>query len=256
MARDLLLLLLLLLCGIALFVNGRRVHPMPHSSISGIEGNPGLAMEFARSQDQVTALLGPPNTEQAISNRKIMAWQQYIDFFYIVLYWAFFFFVVGGPMRASHMLAGRLLGQLLGVLITVAAIADILEDIGILLALRPGYEGPFWPFGFGVTKWLCFYVALLSSTAFFAAYPRLGNFPMASSRLDLVAIAVGILLFVSSVAGLIGAIGAAGSIPDQAAWLPKAFLPLLIAFPLLLAWFASGMVLYPPATVHSGHDQQ
>ncbi|HEY6250201.1 MAG TPA: hypothetical protein VI685_09575 [Candidatus Angelobacter sp.] len=238
---GLLLLLALVVLSLILGWNDSLVQPVPNSSISGIKGRPGLAMEFASSQRQVKDLLDVADTQPAKSNRRIIARQQYIDFFYIVTYWAFFFFVIGGPMRTSQIPAGRMLGQLLGVLITLAAVADVLEDFGILFAVRPAYDGWFWPFGFGVTKWLCFYLALLSSAPFFITYPRLGNFPMSASRLDWIAVFIGILLVVSSFVGLVGTIGAIRATPDTASWLVKSFKPLALAFLLLLAWFGMGI---------------
>src|SRR5215469_6547520 len=165
------LFVILIVVGIALSFNGRRVQkPDSSSPIAGIK-EPGLAMEFAGSKEQVKDLLDGKDTKLPNKhNRQVLRRQQWIDFLFIALYWAFFFYVIGGPMRSERS-AIPILGLILGILITVAALADVLEDVGILLALDPTYAGPFWPHAFGVTKWFCLFLGLLSAAAFFISYP-------------------------------------------------------------------------------------
>lgn len=245
------LLIILLLAEGALFFNEMRVQKPGAGPIPGIT-KPGLAMQFVTVEDQVTKLLGGTDT-QGESNRQVLRWQQWIDFLYIALYWAFFFFVIGGPMRASQTPLGRILGQLLGVLITVAALSDVLEDVGILLALNPGHAGSFWPFPFAVTKWFCFYLGLLSAAAFFISYPRLGAFPVPSSKFDLIAIFTGISLAASSITGLVGILGATKVIDQgKAPWLAYAFVPLAVAVGLLLVWFIAGVIMRPAISLRAG----
>lgn len=237
-----LLILLLLVFG-ALSLNGCRVQKTG-STVAGIS-EPGLAMQFATSEKQVSTLLDGKDARTANEdNRQVLRWQQWIDFLYIALYWAFFFYVIGGPMR-SESSAVPILGKILAVLITVAALADVLEDIGILLALNSGYAGSFWPFPFAVTKWFCFYLALLCAAAFFIFYSRLGAFPMPTSRLNWLGFFIGIALAASSIIGLAGILGATGVIEGKAPWLAAAFLPLVGAIGLLLIWFIAGVVIRP-----------
>ena len=248
MRAALKLLVLLITVQVALVFNGSRFHkPVSTSEIAGIT-EPGLAMEFASSQEQVKTLLDDSDPKN--QNRQVLKWQQWIDFLYIALYWAFFFYVVGGPMRGERS-ALPLLGQIVGALITVAALCDVLEDVGILLALRSTYSGTFWPFEFALAKWFCFYLVLLIAAVFFVRYPRLGAFPMPASRLDLLGIVTGILLAASSVTGLIGTLSVAGMIPDKAPWVAYAFLPLLGTIVFLLVWFIAGVVMQPTRSVRA-----
>lgn len=244
------LLILLILVEGALLLNGLRVHRSDSKpDIAGIT-EPGLAMQFATSEEQVTTLLGGADAKGE-NNRQVLRWQQWIDFLYIALYWAFFFYVIGGPMRSERS-AIPILGSILGVLITVAALADFLEDIGILLALNPAYAGSFWPFPFAATKWFCFYLGLLSAAAFFIFYARLGAFPMPTSRLNWLGFLIGIALAASSFIGLAGILGATKIIEGKAPWLAYAFLPLIGAIGLLLVWFIAGVVMRPAIALRPG----
>ena len=234
----------------ALSFNGRRVRkPVATSDIAGVT-EPGLAMEFASSEDQVTTLLGGADT-QHMGNRQVLKWQQWIDFLFIALYWAFFFYVIGGPMRSERS-AIPILGKILGILITVAALADVLEDIGILLALNPGYAGSFWPYWFGVTKWFCLFLGLFSAAAFFITYPRLGAFPMPASKLDWLGIVIGIALAASAVAGLIWIVAVARGAETKEDMLIRTFGPLLIGMGFLLIWVIAGALRRPTKTLRAG----
>lgn len=244
------LFVILIVVGTALSFNGRRVQKT-NSTIGGIS-EPGLAMEFASSEGQVKDLLdGKDARTPNEQNRQVLRWQQWIDFLFIAVYWAFFFYAIGGPMRSERS-AAPILGQILGLLITVAALADVLEDIGILLALNPTYAGSFWPYWFGVTKWFCLFLGLFSAAAFFITYPRLGAFPMPSPKLNWLGIVIGIALAVSSIAGLVWVLGAANVIADKAQWLPYAVYSLGIGMGLLLIWFIAGVVMQPATSLRAG----
>lgn len=236
----------------ALSFNGRRVQkPASSSPIVGIS-EPGLAMEFASSEGQVKDLLDGRDAKTPNEhNRQVLRWQQWIDFLFIALYWAFFFYVIGGPMRSERS-AIPILGKILGILITVAALADVLEDIGILLALNPAYAGSFWPFPFGVTKWFCLYLVLLLAAAFFIFYPRLGAFPMPASKLDWLGVVIGIALAASAVAGLIWIVAVAKGAETKEDMLIRTFVPLLIGMGFLLIWFIAGALKRPATTLRAG----
>ena len=236
MQRELLLLVLLVVCGIVLALNGNRVKAVPGSSIAGIR-NPGLAMEFASSASEVSGLLDTKDPDQAARNRSALRIQQWIDFLFIFLYWALFFYVIGGALLKSAAPTASALGIALAILITIAALADVLEDIGILLALRPQYNGGFWPFHFGVTKWLCFFLALLVSSQFFLRYPRLGTFPVTPSWWHFLAIVIGVFFLGSSLIGLAGTLGA---VRGNGAWIIVASYGFPLPFLLLLIWFWVG----------------
>jgi hypothetical protein len=183
------ILIALLLCALILWVHGMGFHP-PESKqdfdISGIL-QPGMKMQLVHAPTQVTNLLGNPHDEirqkadVAAKNWGNMREQQFIDFVFILLYWALFVFVVSACMRESNSGMGRLLGWLVVICITVAAVADEAEDAAILHVLQDG-TGDFWPYHYCLTKWGFYFLALGFSSALFLGYPKFGDFGLSKDR--------------------------------------------------------------------------
>jgi len=207
MVRDLVLLLLLAASAVTLMIHGRQLQPKADSHIAGLNGNAGVQMEFAKNSTDVSGLLGEAGLDNP--NWAIMRQQQYLDFPFIVLYWAVFFYTIGGPLRNSTASAGHTLGYLLGLFITIAALADFLEDGGILAALSSSHQGLLWPFPFGVTKWLFVFLSLGLSGCFLVSYPKLGVFAFPASTLTTALVRItGAFFLAAGLTGLIGAVGA------------------------------------------------
>ena len=189
MGRNLLILIVLIACASLLKYNERYKgnDPVKDHLVQNLP-NRGVVMQFTQSREQVIALLGNPDEKDpknpdeksaearnAEANWATMTRQQYIDFVFIPLYWALFFFALSGPMRRSGNSVGRILGWLTAICVTVAAIADYVEDFAILHALGKGGVN-FWPCNFAAAKWTFFYVTIGISSLLFLFYPKLGNF--------------------------------------------------------------------------------
>lgn len=189
MGRKLLILIALIACSFLLRCNERYKgnDPAKDHLVQNLP-NRGVVMQFTQSREQVIALLGNPDEKDPTSpdgksaearnaeaNWATMVRQQYIDFVFIPLYWALFFFALSGPMRRSGNGAGRILGRLAAICITAAAIADYVEDFAILHVLGKG-EGNFWPCNYAATKWTFFYLTIGISSLLFLFYPKLGSF--------------------------------------------------------------------------------
>lgn len=234
MVRDLVLLLLLAASGVALIINGKKLQPNPNSHIAGLTDNAGIQMEFAKNSTDVTGLLYERDSEKGKINWPIMRQQQRYDVPFILLYWIVFFYLIGGPLRNSAASTGRTLGYLLGVFITIAAVADFLEDAGILAALSSSHQGLLWPFLFGVTKWLFVFLSLGISGWFLVWYPAL------ASKLATVLLRVtGGFFLAAGVSGLIGTIGA---IFEKGSLVLLGGLLSFIGFVVLIVAFAAGAV--------------
>lgn len=189
MGRNLLILIALIACSFLLRCNERYKgnDPAKDHLVQNLP-NRGVVMQFTQSREQVIALLGNPDEKDPTSpdgksaearnaeaNWATMVRQQYIDFVFIPLYWALFFFALSGPMRCSGNGAGRILGRLAAICITAAAIADYVEDFAILHVLGKG-EGNFWPCNYAAMKWTFFYLTIGISSLLFLFYPKLGSF--------------------------------------------------------------------------------
>lgn len=189
MGRNLLILIALIACSFLLRCNERYKgnDPAKDHLVQNLP-NRGVVMQFTQSREQVIALLGNPDEKDPTSpdgksaearnaeaNWATMVRQQYIDFVFIPLYWALFFFALSGPMRRSGNGAGRILGRLAAICITAAAIADYVEDFAILHVLGKG-EGNFWPCNYAAMKWTFFYLTIGISSLLFLFYPKLGSF--------------------------------------------------------------------------------
>lgn len=238
MKRHFVLLLALVVWGVIQMVNIRQLQAHCQVCVAGIRGDPGIQMELVDKASQVTCLLGQLGMEPGDSNRQIMREQQYLDFVFIPIYWAFFYFAIGGALRGSGAAAGRAIAKWLRLFISIAAVADYLEDAAILRALDPTYHGAILPFPFGFTKWLFFFLALAVSSLLFLRYPKLGSFPMAPSRLDSAAHwLVGLSFLVGALLGLAGTIG---TFANQGSLLLLGLLPVLFGIAVLLLWFWRG----------------
>jgi len=179
MRQNLSILIALILCTLILGVHGsgfKPPEPKQSFEVSGIL-QPGMKMQLVHLPTQATNLLGDPSSK----NWGIMQEQQFMDFLFILLYWALFVFVVSACMRESNSGMGRLLGWLVLICITVAAVADEAEDAAILHVLQGG-TGDFWPYHYCLTKWAFYFLALGFSSALFLSYPKFGDFGLSEDR--------------------------------------------------------------------------
>lgn len=206
MKRNL-VLLLALIAWFLIMRHNLAPFKLQRPCVAGLQGSPGVQIELASDVGDVGCLLEPANGFSSDAKRQLMGEQQYLDGIFIPLYWAFFWFVIGGPLWNSGKSAGRALGLLLRASVTVAAIADYLEDMAILSAICATYQGHLWPFTFGFPKWLFFLLALGFSGVFFLGYPKFGAFSASASRWKtLAARFVGIICLAGSALGLFGLI--------------------------------------------------
>ncbi len=163
----------------------------------------GLAMEFVSSVPDVNDAL-TPETDARPDNvlKSHIIRQQYLDFVFIVLYWSVFFLIIGRSLIQSPGRAAQIFGWLVCICISVAAIADIFEDVAILLALGGGQS--IWPLWFGVPKWTFYFLTMGFSAALFFLRPG-GVFRVTPGQgFSLLVSASGVLLMAGSAAGLIG----------------------------------------------------
>lgn len=166
-------------------------------------------------------------------NRQVVRELQYLDFVYIPLYWAFFYFAIAGAFSDSG--PGHGLAKALRVVISIAAVADYLEDAAIFNALDPTYRGALWPFPFGFTKWLFFFLALACAGSLLVRYAKRGSFYTPPSRLDSVAGWLsGLALLGSALLGLAATII---TIMDRGFLLAPALLLTAAGIFVLLFWF-------------------
>ncbi|HEY6352120.1 MAG TPA: hypothetical protein VI636_22215 [Candidatus Angelobacter sp.] len=235
MQRHFMLLIALVGWGIIQSANGSRLQVFSKSCIAGIQGQPGIQMEFAKDASQVSCLLEEARMEPGDMNRQIIREQQYLDFVFIPLYWAFFYCSIGGAFRRSSRMA-RLLGKWLRVSISIAALADFAEDAAIFCALDPAYHGSLWPFHFGFIKWLFFFLALGCSAGLFLRDPRLGSLFATGSQASRVAHWLIGPFFLGG--ALLGLVGTVGSIENKGYWLTIALWPVAagVASLLLRLW--------------------
>lgn len=180
MRQNLSILIALILCSLILGIHGIGFHPPEPKQAFEVSGilQPGMKMQLVDPSTKVTNLLGNPSTSK---NWGIMQEQQFMDFLFILLYWALFVFVISACMRESSSGMGRLLGWLVLICITVAAVADEAEDAAILHVLQGG-TGDFWPYHYCLTKWSFYFLALGFSSALFLGYPKFGDFGLSKDR--------------------------------------------------------------------------
>lgn len=239
MRRNLLLLITLIAWAIVMLVNGRNLQVGDSKAIAGIHKSPGLAMEFAQNQQEVKDLLGDPDhtpvADATTKNWQAMRRQQYLDFVLIALYWSFFVFVISAAMRASG--SAPRLGRLVAILISLAALADILEDVAILETLQSP-PGNLYPFPFGVAKWLCFFGVLGFSSPVFLRYPGLGSFSFPVNRwIRWLTLVTGVAFLAAS---LLGLAAVAGAYMGRGSLFEGASIALLVSFLAVLILFLTG----------------
>src|SRR6267378_2315424 len=163
----------------------------------------GLAMEFASSVPDVNDALTPETEVHPDSVLKShIIRQQYLDFVFIALYWSVFFLIIGRSLIQSPARTARILGWLVCVCISVAAIADVLEDVAILIALGGGQS--IWPLWFGVPKWTFYFLTMGFSAALFFLRPGSVFRVTPGPGFSLLVSASGVLLMAGSAAGLTG----------------------------------------------------
>jgi len=233
MQRHFLLLVAMISWSIVLALNGSQLQAPSKVCIPYIKLGPGIQMELVRNGSQVSSLLGQAGMEPGDSNRQIMREQQYLDFIFIPLYWAFFYYAIGGAFRNTGGV-GFSLAKWLRIVISIAAVADYLEDVAILWALRPSYNGPVWPFPFGFTKWLFFFLTVGFSAVLFLRYPKFGSFPTGSRWAGW----VGFLFLGSALCGILGTFSV---VLPQECLLPVSVDLLIVGLLLLLLWFWKGL---------------
>jgi hypothetical protein len=98
--------------------------------------------------------------------------QQYLDVVFIGLYWAFFFFSMAAPLCRSGTRKWRVLGRVVRTFITLAALADLTEDFGIVSLLAPERLPHLWPFWFANAKWTLIFATLGLLTPSLILYDR------------------------------------------------------------------------------------
>jgi len=96
--------------------------------------SPELAMELARSMEEVKAIVGEPGH----SDRSQMRSQQYMDFLFIVAYLSEFL-LIGVLLWHRNFSLARLLALLAWLCETLAAGLDVRENVGIV-----GLAGLWW----------------------------------------------------------------------------------------------------------------
>lgn len=178
----------------------------PKTMGKGDINKPGLAMEFASSAPDVqnAFTLRPesiPRTSEEELKRQVIR-QQYLDFVFIGLYWAVFFFVIGRPLMQSPAAAAWICGLLVCICISVAAIADVFEDVAILHVIGGGRQ--FWPLWFGAPKWAAYFLAVGFSAALFFLRPVAIFTTTETAWFHCVVLASGFLSLAGSIAGLFG----------------------------------------------------
>jgi hypothetical protein len=212
-----------------------RMALVTDGKIAGI-ARPGLAMEFAGTEQQVNAVLGQPNTPGGDTNRQIIAKQQYLDFVFIVLYWLVFVLGIGGAIRESknNPESARKLRNFVVLCISAAAICDVLENIGILTAVGVLHTG-LWPRWFGPYKWMFFFLALIYSAPLFLRYPNSGSFGNTDTPWTRrFASMTGFLFLIAAVIGIIGVAGSFIGRGSPIVWASGAYGLGFITFLLLL----------------------
>ncbi len=168
MRRHFVLLLSLVLWAVLMGYNGRS---LPKTTVKGISGA-GLAMEFAQNQQDAGTIL-PPQDSKLAAYKSTLLCLQALDIVFIGLYWAVFFFSLAGPMSRSPIKLWRTLGLVARICISVAALADLAEDFGIVSVIGPYGLPHIWPFWFAITKWSLIFVTLLLVAPYLIFHPSL-----------------------------------------------------------------------------------
>ena len=144
------------------------------SSFEGNEPNRILRVELGEDAAQLNQAVAGPDNDAIAHNIEMVVRNTYMDFVFILLYWLTF---VGLAMLAGRM-GKRVLGACAALLITGAAVNDLLENGAILTAMRVK------PFTDAVAvdiseysqwKWVFFFVASILLGLAIALNDRVSN---------------------------------------------------------------------------------
>jgi len=144
------------------------------TSFQGNEPNRILRMELGEDAAQLNQAVAGPDNDAIAHNIEMVVRNTYMDFVFILLYWLTF---VGLAMLAGRM-GKRVLGACAALLITGAAVNDLLENGAILTAMRVK------PFTDAVAvdiseysqwKWVFFFVASILLGLAIALNDRVSN---------------------------------------------------------------------------------
>jgi hypothetical protein len=132
-----------------------------HRSLPRGFESPVLAMEMARSMEEIKAIVGGPGH----SDRSQMRSQQHMDFLFIVAYWSEFL-LIGVLLWHRNFSLARLLALIAWSCATLAAGLDVRENVGILGVLSapptPEHDPLVQAVRFAATsKWLLLFVAMI-----------------------------------------------------------------------------------------------
>ena len=181
-----------ILCGLLVLViilgkTGARLRPRGSNKLK-----PTLAAELAQSRKDIEEIVGPSDSPEGPSNRSVLRWQQYLDLPFIVVY-TLLFFVLGQFESTLPFLGASILGLASRGTAVIAAVADLLDDLAILRAVR-GKEGSVRRFG--VPKWLFFFLTLIGQSFLFF------YFPAPDSLQHGLAFAIGFLFLLAGLGGV------------------------------------------------------
>src|ERR1019366_1203433 len=102
------------------------------TSFEGSEANRILRVELGAEAAQLNHAVAAPDNDGIARNIQMVVRNTYLDYVFILLYWLTF---VSLAMLAGRM-GKRVLGAVAALLITGAALSDLLENGAILIAMR------------------------------------------------------------------------------------------------------------------------
>jgi hypothetical protein len=102
------------------------------TSFEGSEANRILRVELGAEASQLNHAVAAPDNDGIARNIQMVVRNTYLDYVFILLYWLTF---VSLAMLAGRM-GKRVLGAVAALLITGAALSDLLENGAILIAMR------------------------------------------------------------------------------------------------------------------------
>ena len=194
------------------------------TSFQGNEPNRILRVELGEDAAQLNQAVAGPDNDAIAHNIEMVVRNTYMDFVFILLYWLTF---VGLAMLAGRM-GKRVLGACAALLITGAAVNDLLENGAILTAMRVK------PFTDAVAvdiseysqwKWVFFFVASILLGLAIALNDRVSNVRRLS----------GGLFIASGVFGLLGIMRYRVSL-EYSLWMVDIGILLIAAALILTLW--------------------
>lgn len=238
MWRRFVLLLLLVSWALLMSWSGSS---LPRVNIKGIT-SAGVAMQFAHSRADVDEIVAPDGLGNSSTNATLLR-QQYLDFIFIGLYWAFFM-ALASPLCLSDRKGWRLLGQAARICISIAALSDLAENFAIVSCIGPFGLPHFWPFGFAVAKWTLFFATLGLIAPGLVFYGRL--VPLLIQRPPRIAVLARIAAVFFAAAALCGIIGVVGRVFGSGQFLSPGFLLMAAGFLPLIEVLRWDAVNQPP----------